>query len=62
MDRADLDEEVFIVHSKNRDLAYEVRDSIEERYLIKDISVVEQSVGSSSIIRPATLGLAYRRK
>lgn len=62
MDRADLDEEVFIVHSKNRDLAYEVRDSIEEKYLIKDIPVVEQSIGTSSIIRPATLGLAYRRK
>ena len=38
------------------------KDSIEEKYLIKDIPVVEQSVGTSSVIRPASLGLSYRRK
>lgn len=62
IDRADMDEDFCIVHSKNRDLAYELRDSIEEKYLIKDIPVVEQSIGTSSVIRPASLGLAYRRK
>lgn len=62
IDRANLDEEAYIVYSKNKDLAYDVRDGIEEKYCIKDIPVIEQSVCTGSVIHPASLGLAYRRK
>lgn len=62
IDRVDFDEEVSVVHSDDPFNAFDLRDAIKERYCINDIQIKEQSISSSSIIRPKSLGIAYRRK